>query len=238
MKFIKKTLCLSILLCFVILVLVNSHKITNTNYYNLEKLGKKFHTETVKAFLSTDKKSYSHNKELPLPGKYAGDCLHDKPGVPYCTDPRLRCADLNNKMKCYIAAWRKCDKAIDFDTTCADLNFKCINYKIKDSTGSDVALCASKGTYMDSCSSTNPCSKGFSCTEITVQTKKEKVCLVDKSQSCSDMKLCATGYICDNAKKTCEECQIGKNPIWQSEQRFQQSLKNSISCDELKKGAS
>lgn len=174
---------------------------------------------------------------LPNPGEYNGECLRDLPGPPVCTDPRTRCADLNGKMKCYLGNWQRCDKSEDFDTTCAEMDFRCINYKIKDSQGKEVGLCAPKGSYFDVCSAANVCATGFKCTQITYGVKKENRCLVDKGFSCEDVKLCATGLFCDAGTNKCEDCDPGRSLLFKTYEGFYKALTNSPTCDSIKLGS-
>lgn len=172
----------------------------------------------------------------PKPGDYYGDCLRDQSGPPQCNEERLRCADINRTVRCYIKAWHRCDKSDDFDTTCADLNFVCINYKIKDSKGKEIGLCAPKGTYMDDCTATKPCSKGYVCTEMSIVNRKENKCLVEKGQSCLTMKLCGQGLVCDGGTKACIDCQEGKALMYRSFNGFIKSLTQPPTCDQIKIG--
>jgi hypothetical protein len=224
---IKSFITIILALTLLVSIICSETVVTESSKVSLQNLNNKFQNK-IKNKL---------RMKVPNPGEYNGDCLRDLPGPPVCTDKRTRCADLNGIMKCYLGNWQRCDKSEDFDTTCADKDFRCINYKIKDSSNKEVALCAPKGSYFDTCSATNVCANGFKCTQITYGNKKENRCLVDKGFSCEDVKLCATGLFCDAGLNKCEECDPGRSLLFKSYQGFYKALTNSPTCDSIKLGS-
>jgi len=172
----------------------------------------------------------------PDEGNYGGKCIREGNGPPTCNDPRTRCADKNDQTRCLIRAYQRCDKSTDYNTSCADDQYSCINYKIKDSSGKEVALCAPKGTYMDICSSQVQCAKGFNCSKFSVGNDMQKVCLVAVNQNCENMKLCEVGHVCNKRTNKCELCETNKYPVLRSENLLQEVLMRGMTCLELKNG--
>lgn len=179
--------------------------------------------------------SSNNNLNQPSPGLYGGECLRDLPGPPYCIDPRLECITSGIQNICLIGAWQRCDKVEDYNTKCADMNFKCIDYKIEDSKNKLIGLCAPKGSYLDTCSATLPCSEGFKCSEVFINTRKENLCLVDNGKACESMKLCANGFACELGSNTCKPCKA-KKFVFENSKKFSEALVVHLTCDAIQKG--
>jgi hypothetical protein len=173
----------------------------------------------------------SGKKEL---GQYGGECLKKSDGYT-CLDDQTRCAEVKLKQKCWIKSWHRCDK--NKENICADDKFVCINYRVKDSTGTQVALCSIKGTYLDSCSSTNPCAEDFQCTDIMIKTTIEKLCLVKEGSNCKATKFCQKGNVCNQDDK-CDKCKNNTvtRAYFKYESGFLHYLNIGINCEQLQDG--
>ena len=214
---------------FLLIVMIAYYSLCSNIKLETNKLGKFKDKFESLSFTTT---------EVPQPGTYRGKCLNDRQGPDYCLEDRLICTDKNGDLRCYIKPYERCYKVDDIDTTCSKLDFKCINYRVKDEEGKDISLCAPKNTYMDVCSASNPCTNGFTCTKTIIGDNFQNVCLVSKEMDCSIMKMCAKGYVCDPDKKKCIVCNEDKNPNFKTENGFINALKKGSTCDELNNGGS
>ena len=185
--------------------------------------------EVMTSYLALTKSNLKQNKKA---GMYLGPCIDNKFGPKFCSEDRLICNIVNDVEACFIGKFQRCDKTEDHNTTCGDIDFKCINYKVLDSKQKEIALCGPKETYMDMCSNTSPCAKGFECTKVSIGLLNEYRCLVSKNEKCNEMKMCGKGAACED-HVNCKPCSKSFNPAFKTNEDFLKALKNGMTCDEL-----